>query len=385
MSSVQANEQSPPYIEDVLVAAEHVPADGPNDADSVFSDEQSSTASISSSILEYRRLHGRTYHSDKFATKYFLPNDDQQLESVELRQDHHYLTILFEDQLFLAPLEKKKIHRVLDVGTGSGEKRPKTSLHIILADHLIRHLGNVRSKGIRIQHVLPLHHVRMLTKLNSEFADRFPNASVIGTDLSPCQPQWVPPNVCFEIDDAGLEWTWNANHFDFIHMRYLLGGIEDWTGLLKEAYRCCAPGGWVESVELDVEFRSDDRTTELEPVLASSGDLFREAGKVFNRPFFLQEIQRDAFDEAGFDEKRALRYKVPVGPWAKDPKLAEIGRFLGAALENDLQGYTQMLWQSLQRPADEYHVWLATLRKAIRNPKVHSYMIVHVVYGRKPE
>ncbi|CCE31737.1 uncharacterized protein CPUR_05592 [Claviceps purpurea 20.1] len=308
MSSVQANEQSPPYIKDVLVAAEHVPADGPNDADSVFSDEQSSTASISSSILGYRRLHGRTYHSDKFATKYFLPNDDQQLESVELRQDHHYLTILFEDQLFLAPLEKKKIHRVLDVGIWA-----------------------------------------------IEFADQFPNASVIGTDLSPCQPQWVPPNVCFEIDDAGLEWTWNANHFDFIHMRYLLGGIEDWTGLLKEAYRCCAPGGWVESVELDVEFRSDDRTTELEPVLASSGDLFREAGK------------------------------VPVGPWAKDPKLAEIGRFLGAALENDLQGYTQMLWKSLQRPADEYHVWLATLRKAIRNPKVHSYMIVHVVYGRKPE
>lgn len=45
---------------------------------------ESSTASVSASILEYRRSQGRTYHSDKFTTNYFLPNDDQQLESVDL-------------------------------------------------------------------------------------------------------------------------------------------------------------------------------------------------------------------------------------------------------------------------------------------------------------
>ncbi|KAG6161558.1 hypothetical protein E4U51_007021 [Claviceps purpurea] len=226
----------------------------------------------------------------------------------------------------------------------------------------------------------------MLTKSNSEFADQFPNASVIGTDLSPCQPQWVPPNVLFEIDDATLEWTWDADYFNFIHIRYIVGGIQDWTALFKEAYRCCAPGGWVESVEYDVEFRSDDGSTELEPVLASLGDLFREGGKALNRPFFVQEIQRQAFDEAGFADKKVIRYKLPVGPWAKDRKLAEIGRYSRAAMENDLQGYTQMLWESvLKRPIDEYHVWLATIRKAIRNPKVHSYVMVHIVYGRKPE
>ncbi|CCE30379.1 uncharacterized protein CPUR_04227 [Claviceps purpurea 20.1] len=299
MSTVRAYEQSPPHTEDVLVAAEDAPAD-PSDADSVFSEDQTSTASIASSILEYRRSHGRTYHSDRFATNYFLPNDDQQLESVEL--SHHYLTILFDDQLFLAPLEKHKLHRVLDIGTGTG-----------------RYLG-------------------------IEFADQFPNASVIGTDLSPCQPQWIPPNVRFEIDDATLEWTWNDNYFDFMHIRYIVGGIQDWTGLFKEAFRCCAPGGWVESVEIDPEFCSDDGTAELEPVLASFGELYREAGKILNRPFFLQEIQRRAFDEAGFVEKQVIRYKVPIGSWAKDPRLAEVGRFLGAAMENDLQGYTQMPW-----------------------------------------
>ncbi|CCE35196.1 uncharacterized protein CPUR_02127 [Claviceps purpurea 20.1] len=338
--ALQKNELSPPQLEGDLIAAEDNPADGQNDVDSVFSEIASSTTSIASSILEYRQLHGRTYHSDKFTTNYFVPNDDQQLQSEEL--SHHVLTILFDDQLFLAPFETKTIHRVLDVGTGSG----------IWA---------------------------------IEFADRFPNASVIGTDISPCQPQWVPPNVRFEIDDAALEWTFNANHFDLIHIRYIFGGIQDWTGLFKEAYRCCAPGGWVQSLECDPEFYCDDGTTELEPVLASYGDLFREGGKVLNSSFFVQEIQQRAFDEAGFVDKRVAQYKIPISPWSKDRKLAEIGRLTGAALENDLEGYTQMLWQSvLQRPADEYNVWLANLRKAIRNPKVHSYMIAHVVYGRKP-
>ncbi|CCE32975.1 uncharacterized protein CPUR_06897 [Claviceps purpurea 20.1] len=126
----QANELRPSQAEGDLIAAADVPADDQNDIDSVYSEtfvqcaahdphvvqppdidnrcSQSSTASLASSILEYRQIHGRTYHSDKFTTNYFLPNDDQQLESDKLC--HHYLTILLDNQLFLAPLEKDKIH-----------------------------------------------------------------------------------------------------------------------------------------------------------------------------------------------------------------------------------------------------------------------------------
>ncbi|CCE35191.1 uncharacterized protein CPUR_02122 [Claviceps purpurea 20.1] len=337
----KANEQRPLQAEADLIVAENIPADDDqNDIDYVISEAPSSTTSIASSVLEYRQMRGRTYHSDKFTTNYHIPNDDQQLESEEL--NHHVWMILFDDQLFLTPLEKEKAHRVLDVGTGSG----------IWA---------------------------------IEFADRFPNASVIGTDISPCQPRWIPPNVHFEIDDATLEWTWNDNHFDLIHMRYITGGIQDWKALVKEAYRCCAPGGWVQSIECGPEFRSDDGSIELEPVLASYKQLFREGGKILNRPFFVSQLQQQAFDKAGFVDKKVVQYKIPIGPWAKDRKLADVGRFTGAALENDLEGYTQMMWHTVfQRPANEYHEWLANIRKAVRNPKVHSYMMAQVVYGRKP-
>ena len=64
----------------------------------------SSTASVSASILEYRRIHGRTYHSDKFRHDYVFPNDEKQLQSVDI--SHHYLTLLLDGQLFLAPIKE---------------------------------------------------------------------------------------------------------------------------------------------------------------------------------------------------------------------------------------------------------------------------------------
>jgi hypothetical protein len=32
--------------------------------------------------------------------------------------------------------------------------------------------------------------------------DQFPAANILGVDLSPIQPEWVPPNVRFMVDDV---------------------------------------------------------------------------------------------------------------------------------------------------------------------------------------
>jgi hypothetical protein len=144
----------------------------------------------------------------------------------------------------------------------------------------------------------------------SEFADRYPSTEVIGTDLSPCQPQWIPPNLRFEIDDATQSWTWKENYFNFIHIRYLFGAIKDWNSLCKEAYRCCAPGGWVQSGEADVTFRSDDGTTELEPVFKTYQKLFEDGSQILGNPFFVHDLQQKAFKEAGFTDVKTVDYKV---------------------------------------------------------------------------
>jgi hypothetical protein len=64
-----------------------------------------------------------------------------------------------------------------------------------------------------------------LINILRDFGDMYPSAEVIGTDLSPIQPAWVPPNVHFQIDDCLLDWTWPQDHFDFVHIRMLYGEL----------------------------------------------------------------------------------------------------------------------------------------------------------------
>ncbi|KAL1866293.1 hypothetical protein VTK73DRAFT_4823 [Phialemonium thermophilum] len=333
----------PPQAELVpapLTAEEEEAAD--NDS-SLGEDAQSSTASVASSILSYRTIQGRTFHSQRYNTEYFTPNDDQQSESVDIT--HHYLTLLLGGKLFLAPLEAAKVHKVLDVGTGTG----------IWA---------------------------------IDFADQFPNAEVIGTDLSPIQPNWVPPNVKFELDDATQTWSWPDNTFDFVHLRYLFGAISDWNALFAEAYRTCKPGGWVESCEADPLYVSDDGTTDGNYGVERFVQLYREGGKKFGRSFCVieEDLQLQGMKAAGFVDLQVVNYKVPIGGWALDPQLREVGRFVRLTLENDIEGYTLLMWHNvLGWPKEEYPVFLAAVRKALKNPRIHGYVKVRFVYGRKPE
>ena len=76
-----------------------------------------------------------------------------------------------------------------------------------------------------------------LTHGISDLADAYPAAEVTGIDLSPIQPEFLPPNCKFEIDDCCLDWTFPLNHFDLIHIRCLYGSVADWPRLYKEVYK----------------------------------------------------------------------------------------------------------------------------------------------------
>ncbi|KAI1770814.1 S-adenosyl-L-methionine-dependent methyltransferase [Hypoxylon cercidicola] len=317
-----------------------------SDADSALGDDlASSTNSITSSIYEYRTIKGRTYHSEKHDSKYFTPNDEQQMQSQDIT--HHYLTIMLDDKLFLPPV-KDDVEKILDVGTGTG----------IWA---------------------------------IDVGDQFPNAEVTGTDLSPTQPVWVPPNVRFEIDDCTKEWTWASDNFDFIHMRYLFGAVSDWNAFIAQAFRCCKPGGWVQSCECDVIMGSDDDTIKEDSILTTFWNpLWRELSKKLGISFMvIQEgLQNKGFEAAGFVDIHEANYKIPIGGWAQDPKLAEIGEYTVLAMINDLDGYTMVPWNIVHgEDTPGYRETLAFLRRELRTLKsrgVHPYMKVRYVYGRKP-
>ncbi len=60
---------------------------------------------------------------------------------------------------------------------------------------------------------------------------------VLGIDISPIQPEWLPPNCRFEINDMEQPWTWDENSFDFIFARDLIITVRDYPKLVDRIYR----------------------------------------------------------------------------------------------------------------------------------------------------
>lgn len=70
--------------------------------------------------------------------------------------------------------------------------------------------------------------------------DKYPQAEIVGIDISASAPSWVPPNVRFEIADVEEELIFSAP-FDYIHCRYMAGAIKDWPQLIRRSFEYVGP------------------------------------------------------------------------------------------------------------------------------------------------
>ncbi|KAF4332694.1 s-adenosylmethionine-dependent methyltransferase [Fusarium beomiforme] len=298
-----------------------------SDGDSAFSaDRATSTASISSTILHYRKLHGRTYHNFKTA-----------------EYCHHVLNLALDNKLFLAPL--KNAQAVLDVGTGTG----------IWA---------------------------------IDFADEFPEAEVTGIDLSPTQPSWVPPNCKFELDDASQEWTFPDNTFDYIHIRYMIGCFKDWPNLYRECFRCLKPGGWLEHMDCSTLVKSDDGSVPADSVWAEWREIFACVGEKTGQTF--EVIDDDNWikwmNEAGFSDVQKKMIKTPIGGWPAAKKWKEVGQLNRVSIETGLEGFgLYMLTNVMGWEYNQVQVWLTKFREALKNKSYHGYATWGIIWAQKPK
>ncbi|KAH7123080.1 S-adenosyl-L-methionine-dependent methyltransferase [Dactylonectria macrodidyma] len=314
----------------------------PDDNDSSLgNDAASSTESISSSILNYRRENGRTYHRYKDG-KYNLPNDDVENERLDFQ--HHQWLLTLGDGLGLAPPNKPNsgVKRVLDLGCGTG---------IWVVD----------------------------------FADEHPEAEVTGIDLSPIQPDFVPPNVRFIIDDIDEEWTYSAP-FDYIHSRAMNFSVKNWNDYLQNIYDNLVPGGFVEVQEIDVMLTSDDGTLTEDHDLLKWCTLLNQASVMVGRPCESFENLKIAMTNVGFVDVSLNCFKWPINPWPKDKKHKEIGAWNKVNWEDALEALSMAPFTRIHGwSKEEVTVLLAKVRKDLVNPAVHAYTPVCSIYGRKRE
>jgi trans-aconitate methyltransferase len=171
-----------------------------------------------------------------------------------------------------------------------------------------------------------------------EMADEHPEATILGTDLSPIQPLYVPPNLKFEIDDFNQDWNFTQK-FDFIHARALVGSSSDFPKLIRQAYDKLIPGGYLEMTDVQMPFLSDDGTMEGTAVEMWSNRQVEACGKLgvdTRSPSKYKQMMRDA----GFENVQEQAFKWPVGSWPKDKFYKDLGKMTLVNFLTGLEGFT---------------------------------------------
>lgn len=117
-----------------------------------------------------------------------------------------------------------------------------------------------------------------------DYGDEHPEAEVIGVDLSPIQPDFVPVNVRFQVDDVEEEWTYSYP-FDYIHRRMMTSSLANWPEYFQTCFDNLIPGGDLELQEGDLFARPDDSTLKPEHALFRCLDQLHQASVSFGREY----------------------------------------------------------------------------------------------------
>ena len=295
----------------------------------------SDTTSLRSSIVANFEEHGRSYHAYREGS-YHKPNDDRENERLDIM--HALLLTLRHGKLYEAPIVNPK--RILDCGTGTG----------IWA---------------------------------IEMGEAFPSASILGTDLSAIQPWYVPPNVEFQIDDLNDEWTFKHQR-DFIFCRYLVGSRLDYPKLYRQVEANLVPGGWCEALDFDLVYRSQDGTlTEdhrMHQWISLFGKTCIDRGVDPSPGVSLKKWM----DDAGLINVAGKCYICPLGPWAKDPRLKQLGAYNLLQTLEGMEGFSLPIFtRYLGWTAEEVQILLAEVRQELRDPRIHAYLNIYAAWGQK--
>ncbi|KAL8842190.1 MAG: hypothetical protein Q9176_002883 [Flavoplaca citrina] len=190
---------------------------------------------------------------------------------------------------------------------------------------------------------------------------------------SPSSPPTIPtPPWAMTFDDCEEPWTFREK-FDVVHARYLAAAIADWPKLVSQAFQFTKPGGYSEFQDYDLVYYSEDGTLTDDLPIQKWITTLLQASRDFGRnpcpgPYLAQHMR-----DAGFQNVQERKYKIPIGPWAKDKHLKTIGAWNLVQIEDGLEAFTLRLFtQILGWKSEEVQVLLANVRKDLRNPKVHA-------------
>ncbi|KAK4060194.1 uncharacterized protein Triagg1_10856 [Trichoderma aggressivum f. europaeum] len=320
--------------------ADDTSSDAGYDSDSV----SSASTSAMSSVRDYMFENGRRYHRFREGS-YNFPNEDVEQEREDMK--HAMVKLLCNQKLHFAPIGANP-QEILDIGTGTG-------------------IWTI------------------------EMGDRFPSAHILGIDLSPIQPDWLPPNVRFMIDDVESPWLHSRNHFDYIHSRHTVMAIRDWMKLFRRAIEHLKIGGWMELQEVHHTPRSalTGGNGELSPDHPVARFWKHVTDGLAALGIDMDAVSdgrlADKMQQAGFTNVTERVLHVPIGTWPKNKVLKTVGLYWRTILLDGLQAIALgPLTRGLGWNRDQVELLLIEVRRAYFDNSQLMYMPFHVIYGQRP-
>lgn len=291
---------------------------------------RNSTKSFTGSAVEQLFENGRRYCSES----YYMPNDDE--EQTRLAITHQAFLLLLDGQLTMSRVSHD-LERILDIGTGTGEWA-----------------------------------VAM--------AERFPEAEIIATDISVCQPTDVPPNLFFELDDAQEEWTY-SEPFDLIHVRGLSGAFGDWPSIYAGACKHLRSGGYFEIADFGAISLSESIP---DSYLSIFNGACQSAAEKAGTPSGLEHLRKTVLERAGLSVVKSKVFDVPLGTWSPDPRKKVLGKMtLISALEGLEAKSLRFLTRDLEWKEEDVRSLCDKVKEEIMRPGVRAFIPCQFVVARK--
>ncbi|KAH7155378.1 S-adenosyl-L-methionine-dependent methyltransferase [Dactylonectria estremocensis] len=282
--------------------------------------------------------HGRQYHSYK-SGRYPLPNDIGEQDREEIA--HALMLQLMDGKLFLSDIGESP-QKIIDIGTGTGTWA-------------------------------------------IDVADLYPSASVVGTDLSPIQPRWMPINARMFVEDCeDPEWMHGCG-FDLVHLRGVAGVLLDLDAVVANAYCNIVNGGWIEFQEFDPLVICDDGTMEEDDKVREFGDICARGIREYGCPAYGKQDLRRTLEHAGFQRIQVVTKQVPISAWSPDKKLKIVGSLMKANILEALDGFAAKPLAALGMSVKERRDLVADVRESLDDNWVHRYINCHFCYGQKDE